>query len=34
MKSLGERIINARQKAGLTQDALAKKAGSHQGCNQ
>ncbi|EFK5852184.1 helix-turn-helix transcriptional regulator, partial [Escherichia coli] len=27
MKSLGERLINARQKAGLTQDALAKKAG-------
>lgn len=28
MKSLGERLINARQKAGLTQDALAKKQGS------
>lgn len=28
MKSLGERLINARQKAGLTQDALAKKLGS------
>ncbi len=26
MKSLGERLINARQKAGLTQDAFAKKA--------
>lgn len=33
MKSLGERLINARQKAGLTQDALAKSRG-HQSCNQ
>ncbi|EQA7171154.1 helix-turn-helix transcriptional regulator, partial [Escherichia coli] len=27
MRTLGERLSSARQRAGLTQDALAKKAG-------